>query len=177
MSELGRAPGTDLSGKVEFVRVHAFELQQTDLFVEASGVSGKTAVGSHHAMAGNDDGNGIVPHGTAYGLGRHVRSVKGFGGKSGELFVGDDFAAGNTAQRLPDELPERTSCRSKGQFAGGGATAGEIPVEPACRQSKNGQITAGTGRFLERALKVFLTVHPETDEVDAVSDKRKRADG
>ena len=97
-------------------RVHAFQLQKADFFVEASGIPCETAVCSHNPVTGNDDGNGIVSYGSAYGLSGHAFFMEGAGGKRGERLVCDGFAVGNAAEFLPDELPERTSRRGERQF-------------------------------------------------------------
>ena len=169
--------GTSRSGGMKSIRVYAFELQKKDFSVYASGVAGETAVRAHDAVTGDDDGNGIVPHGSAHGLSRHAFFMEGLGGTCGERFVGDGFTAGDAAELLPDELSERTSRRCQGQLGGRGSSAGKISVQPEGGERKHGQIVARTRFFRKRTLKVFLSVDPEADDMDAVADKSKRPDG
>ena len=171
------AAGNGLRRGMEKIRVHAFEPQQADFFVDASGVSGEASVTAHDAMAGNDDGNGIVPHCAAHGLGGHGFPVKGSGGLFGELSVGDHAPPGNAAQRLPDEAAEFASRRGEGQFVGGGLLPGKISVEPRYGLHEHGAVRGGHRRDGQRALKVFLTVDPETDDVILVADDGERTDG
>ena len=128
-------------------------------------------------MAGNDDGNGVVSHRAAHGLGGHGFPVKGAGGLFGELSVGDHAPPGNAAQRLPDEAAEFASRRGEGQFVGRGPLPGKISVEPRYGLHEHGAVRGGYRRDGQRALKVFLTVDPETDDVILVADDGERSDG
>ena len=71
-----------------------------------------------------------MPYGSAHSLRGHAFFVKGLGGKFGQVTIGDDLSVGNEAKFPPDELPERTSCRSEGEFGRRRAFAGKIAVQP-----------------------------------------------
>lgn len=52
----------------ETVHSYAFVLQKPYLFIDTSGVSGQATVRPHNPVAGNDEGNGIVPNSSSDGL-------------------------------------------------------------------------------------------------------------
>ena len=53
-------------------RFHAFQFQQSDLFIQAAGVAGEAAASADDAMTGHDDADGIVADGAADSLRRHA---------------------------------------------------------------------------------------------------------
>ena len=52
----------------ETVHSYAFVFQKPYLFIDTSGVSGQATVRPHNPVAGNDEGNGIVPNSSSDGL-------------------------------------------------------------------------------------------------------------
>ena len=48
-----------------FAVLITFMLQQPSFALRAAGIAGQLAVGTDHAVTGNDDGNGVAAHGAA----------------------------------------------------------------------------------------------------------------
>lgn len=55
-----------LKGKINLL----LQLQECSFAVEAAGVASEGAVGAYNTVAGNDDSDGIAPHGTTHRLRR-----------------------------------------------------------------------------------------------------------
>lgn len=51
--------------------VRLFYLQETGFTMEAGGIAGEGAVGADDAVAGDDEGDGVVPHRSSHCLSRH----------------------------------------------------------------------------------------------------------
>lgn len=58
------------SGDIQPGHVHALQLQQELLVGHASGVACQTSVATHNPVTGDQNGDGVVAHGTAHCLGR-----------------------------------------------------------------------------------------------------------
>ena len=57
---------------MQLFHVRPFPDQETAFLLHAARVSCQAAVRSHHPVTGNDDGDGIVAHRAAHGLGTAV---------------------------------------------------------------------------------------------------------
>ena len=124
-------------------------------------------------MAGNDEGNLVVPHGAAHGLSRHT--LKAFLGRQPprQRAVGGRLAVGNLQQQPPDSLPEGRADgvqrRRKIRLM-----AAEIAVQPAAGFGQYGRVLLG--RFTgQHGGKVFLTLEPESGQAQIVRRKEDAA--
>ena len=96
----------------------ALKAQQGLFSVESAGVSRQTASDAHDAVAGNDDGNGIMADGSPHSLRRHGTAMHEPRSSFGKSFVGDDFSEGNAAKLLPYQLPEVAPPRGQRKLEG-----------------------------------------------------------
>ena len=95
------------------IRIHlnmdVFHLQETDFFVEAAGISSETATCAKNPVAGDDQGDGIMSHGSADSLGGHPSKPHPGGNACGNLAVGHGFTERDGQQNLPHCLAERSA--------------------------------------------------------------------
>lgn len=85
-------------------RFGALQFQQPLLSGKAAGIPRKATVRPHHPVAGDHDGNGVVPHRTADSLGA------GTAEDPGQVSVGDGLPPGNLPEKAKYFLPERRAC-------------------------------------------------------------------
>ena len=94
---------------------------------------------AHHAVAGNDDADGVVPHRAAHRLAGHGRPAH-LGGQPGrQRAIGGGGAVGDAAQQRPHLLAERAARRPQGQRARARLFPGKIGVQPLPRCPEHGQ--------------------------------------
>ena len=123
--------------------------QQPHLPGHAAAVSSQASAGPHHPVAGNDQADGVVAHGAAYGLGRHLFFPRLSCHLPGDGPIGHGLSIRDGQHDPSHLLPENTA----GQFKGRGE-AGILPLEiqfqPAAGLLENGQvrISPGSGQFL-----------------------------
>ena len=92
------------------LQLYALQPEQRHLFVQAAGITGQVAAGADDPVAGNDDGDRIVPHGAAYRPGRHLAGSS-WGDSlfsTGSSFGSDLFS---TSRTFTAALWGRFSCR------------------------------------------------------------------
>ena len=80
------------------LQLDPFQLQQRHLLIQAAGITGQPAPGADDPVAGNDDGDRIVPHGAAYCPGRHLAGSSWDSGlfSTGSSFRRNLFCTGQT---------------------------------------------------------------------------------
>ena len=110
-----------------------FQLQQAHFFLNAPGIACQAAAGSHHPVAGDDDGDFIVAYRPADCLCRHPGLALFCSQLPCQRAVGRGLAVRDLEQQLPHGPPER---RSNGVERWGKIRlpAAEINIQPAlCR--------------------------------------------
>ena len=160
---------------MEFGYIHAFTLKQLKLFVDASCVSGQTSVASYDAVTGNDDGNRIMSYGTTDSLCRHI-FLELLGGKSGKTAIGDDGSVRNAAEFAPDVPTKCAACRCQWQFGRERTSSGKVAIQPVASLLQKGVMRSIQRWLCECALKIFLSVDPESGNVLVGADDGKAAD-
>ena len=83
-----------------------FQCQQLCLFVDAACVAGQAAVGADDPVAGDDDGDLVVPDRPTHGLCRHPGKTVHRRQLLCQRAVGRGLAVGDLEQQRPDFLPE-----------------------------------------------------------------------
>src|SRR5687767_4720767 len=106
------AAGPQSEGALPQCQLPALELEQELLALDPEPVSHQCAGGTHHTMAGHDDGDGVAPVGGPDGA-RRGRPADGCGNSP----IAGRLATGDLSQRLPDQPLE------------GGAAHAEAEVE------------------------------------------------
>ena len=132
------------------------------LLVDAVGVACETAACADDAVAGDDDGDGVVCDGAADGVGGFFHADA-----AGDFTVGDRFAVGNREQDVPDFLTKRCGFRCERRQKVGLLPA-EVEVEPAACLLEYREAFLLVLLF-ERGGEVFLPVEPKADERRAVA--------
>lgn len=97
--------------------------QQCPLAVEAAGIAGEAAIGTDNAVTGNDNRDGVAPHGTAHRLRRAATDA------ASQFAVGHRLSVGDSKQGLPNTLLEWCASQQKvwGEIR---FLSGEKDVEP-----------------------------------------------
>ena len=85
--------------------IGVLKFQKLHLFVDSAGVSGETTVRADHTVAGNDDGNFVVPDGTADRLRGYPTAALRFQ-PTGNVPICYDLSPGNVEQNAPDGKTE-----------------------------------------------------------------------
>src|SRR5690242_2127057 len=133
--------------------------EQPALALDAAAIAGQCPVRSDDAVAGDDDADGVVPIGVAYGADRC-----GASDPLGERAIGDGLAAGDLAQRPPHAFLERRAPGRYRQGIDGVQLAGEISAD---RPAEAGGIPGpGQGEAVgpvlhpERSLQAIVLIGP-----------------
>ena len=74
---------------------NTFQIQKRDFSLDTSGITGEAAICPQHSVTGNDDGNGVVSHCAAYGLGGHMGDSALLCDHPGNLPVGYGLSIGD----------------------------------------------------------------------------------
>lgn len=123
-----------------------FQCQQLCLFVDAACVAGQAAVGADDPVAGDDDGDLVVPDRPTHGLCRHPGKTVHRRQLLCQRAVGRGLAVGDLEQQRPDFLPEGgtngVERRSEVRLL-----SAEVNIQPAL-------CFAEEGRFLRLMLRV-----------------------
>jgi len=118
-------------------------------------------------MAGHDDGDGVVSHGTPYGLGGHAGQSPLPCDPARDVPIGHGVTEGDGAQNLPHRKLEVGADLLQGRGEVRSPT-GEVDVEPPPRGVKDRQIP-----FLrilrDLVAEKFFAVKPEPDQALAVA--------
>mgnify|MGYP001643793670 FL=1 len=146
----------------ELRHIYAFERQELHLLVDAVGVACETAACADDAVAGDDDGDGVVRDGAADGVGGFFHADA-----AGDFAVGYRFAVGDREQDVPDFLTKRCGFRCERRQKVGLLPA-EVKVEPAACLLEYREAFLLVLLF-ERGGEVFLPVKPKADERRAVA--------
>ena len=100
-------------GHKKTTHICALQTEKLHLAVYAAGIPGEAAAGAYHSVAGNEQGNGVVTHRAAHGLGGRICAdggctvpgdiAKAFGGGAdwvmlGGMLAGHDEAGGETVE-------------------------------------------------------------------------------
>ena len=93
----------------ELRHVQTFVLQKPYFVLYTAAKSGKASICADDTVAGDNDRDGIVAHGTAHCLGRHMRFIQIRSCLPGDLAVSGDLPVGNLAEKSPDFLAKRAS--------------------------------------------------------------------
>ena len=91
---------------VKICRLCVFQRQQAYLRFDAARVAGQAAVAAHHPMAGNDDGNRVMPHRAAHGLRGDALSAVYLRQLFCQCAVGRGLSVGDLQQQRPHRLSE-----------------------------------------------------------------------
>ena len=142
--------------------IYAFERQELHLLVDAVGVACETAARADDAVAGDDDGDGVVCDGAADGMGGFFHADA-----AGDRAVGHRFTVGNREQDVPDFLTKRR-CFWCERWQKVGLLSAEVEFEPATCLLEYGEAFLFVLLF-ERSGEVFLPVEPKADERRAVA--------
>ena len=113
--------------------IYAFERQELHLLVDAVGVACEAAARADDAVAGDDDGYGIVRDGAADRVGGLFHA-----NAAGYCAVGHRFAVGNREQDVPDFFAKRRGLRCERRQKVG-ILAAEVEFEPAARLLEYGE--------------------------------------
>ena len=143
------------------MKAYALQLQESDFPVDAPAISGHGSIGAYDAVAWNDDGDGVVAHRTADGLGRPATNT------AGDVAIGHLTAIGYFQKLLPDSLAESASLHPQG-WSEMGYVAIEVDIEPLACLTEYWQV----GPFL-KCLVLLVgrrspAIKPETDKRYAV---------
>src|SRR5699024_6558120 len=76
--------------------------EQTDFFINASGITGQAAVRSEDTVAWYNDRNRIVSHGTANSLGGHMIQTSFSGNLTCDVSISSRFPVRDCAENFPD---------------------------------------------------------------------------
>ena len=133
---------------------------------EAGGVAGEAAASAHHAVAGDDQGDGVAANGGADGPGQSPAGRpgprRGAGTHpGGNLPVGGRAAVGDGPEDLPDGLLERSSYKAQ-RGSEVRLPAAEIDVQPPPGLVKDRQVSLQAFRAKDGS-KVLLA--PPSGEV------------
>ena len=77
------------------MHIRFLQLEQADFFINAAGITGQTAAFADDAVAGNDDGDFIVPYSAADSLRRHTGKIFPLGKMGGDVAIGSCLSVGN----------------------------------------------------------------------------------
>lgn len=155
--------------------VHFFYFQQLDFLINTRCIPRQTAVAAHHAVAGNNDADGVMSHRTPYGLCRHGLESALACDFLGNVTVCHGAAVWNAKQYFPNRFSEPGTFHLQGRQKVGLAAV-EIKVEPLSGLFENGKILF-LAIAMQRGGMVFLRVEPQTDEVFPVAVKREVSKG
>ena len=99
------------------------QLQEGTFAVEAACITGEAAVRADNTVAGDDNGDGVAPHGTAHRLRRAATDA------ASQFAVGHRLSVGDSKQGLPNTLLEWCASQQKvwGEIR---FLSGEKDVEP-----------------------------------------------
>ena len=148
-------------------KVDALQCEQACLAVGAGGISGQSAVRPQHAVAWDDDADGIVPDGTPDGLCREGRQSPAASQLVRNVAVGHRMPVGDGEQDAPHLAPEGSAFQAdRGQAKG--LSAGEISIEPTARLPEDGQVTVGTG-VEPTCVEMPLAHKPEARQTSVLS--------
>ena len=79
-------------------QIYVFVAEKETLFVQPACIPRQLAVGTDNAVAWNQNGNGIAPHGTADRLGRHAALALLRRQSAGNFAIGRGFPLRNLPQ-------------------------------------------------------------------------------
>ena len=113
--------------------------QKPDLLSQAPGIAREAAPCADHPVAGNDQGNGIVPHSPAHRLGSHPRLTRERRHFSGDFAVGGSCTIGNLPEHPPHRLAKGTAGRRQGQLRRIRPFPCEVCLQPILSLLKNRQ--------------------------------------
>ena len=151
------------------------QFQQLYFFVNAPGVSGKAAVCAHYAVAGDDDGNFVVPHCAANGLRGHIGKAVPCGKLPRNIAIGNGLAVGNFQKNFPYALAECGACgvqrRQKVRLM-----ACKVNIQPTLCLGKGGRVLLDM-LCGQRAGKIFLPIEPKSPKAGSVRGKQYSAQG
>lgn len=143
-----------------------FQRQQLCLFVDAACVAGQAAVGADDPVAGDDDGDLVVPDRPTHGLCRHPGKTVHRRQLLCQCAVGRGLAVGDLEQQRPDFLPEGGT--------NGVERRSEVRLLPAEVTIQPALCFAEDGRFLRRMFRVqrigeiFFAIEPESGQADLI---------
>ena len=142
--------------------INVFQLQQLHFPVDAAAITGETSACSDDAVAGDHQGNGVVPHRAADGLGGHFCQSALARDPGGDLPVGHGLPVGNGEHDVADGLPERcgivTKWRQKVRFS-----AGKVYIQPLFRVLQQQLLPLLRLRRQDVSV-VLLPVEPQADD-------------
>lgn len=155
--------------------VRALQTEKLHLAVEAAGIAGEAAAGAHHPVTGDEQGNGVVPHRAAHGLGGHLVPALSAGQLSGDLAVGHGLAVGDGQHDVAHGLAKGSGIIAQGREKIG-ALAGKIDVQPAHGLPEQ-RVLLRLGVRRKGAAKVLLAAEPKPDDGALVASEGDRAQG
>ena len=88
-------------GDKELADIGFFQSQQAQFFIDAAGIAGEAAIAADYPVAGDNDGDFIMPYRPADRLGRHMRQPSLLGNHLGNVAVGGCLPIGNLPQNFP----------------------------------------------------------------------------
>ena len=149
--------------------INAFKRQELHLLIDAVGIAREAAVRADDAVAGNDDGDRVVPDSAADGLGGHAGGLLA-GDRFGDLAVCHRLSVGNREKDVPDLFAERRGfrCERRQKVR---LFAAEVNVEPAASFLEYGEAFLLVCIF-KRGGEILLPVEPKSDEGCAVTGER-----
>ncbi len=154
----------------QLVRQCLFHLEQPDFPVDATRITREASVGSHHAMARDNERDGIVPDSAAHSLRRHTIPAFFPGNPGSNFAISHCLAKRNGKHNLPDYLAEgrctHVQFRSEVRIL-----ATEIDVQPAAGIVENREPLL-LMLLIKSICKVLLSVEPKADESLAVTCER-----
>ena len=148
--------------------------EKAALPVNASGIAGQASVASDNTVAGDHQGDGIVPHGTADGLGGHMIPSCLFCKKPGNMAIGHRLTMGDCQKNLPDFFPKCT-CAHPQRWEKTRIFSAEIDAQPAPGLIENRKLPLLVYGIQRRA-KVLLPVKPQADDRFAIACQRNPAE-
>ena len=141
-------------------RQNALQLQQLCLFIDSSGIVGEAAVSTDNPVAGDEQGDGVMPYGPAHCLGRHMRQTAPGGNDRCDFSVGPGLPVRNGQKNIPYRLAEGSPTGREGGKKGRILT-GEVDFQPVKRLLKNRSEPLCT-RVGQGVGIIFLTLKPKT---------------
>ena len=121
-------------------------------------------MGGKHAVARDDDRDGVALHGATDGLGRHAPAAAPEHHKVRELPIAREPAVRHVEQKRPHLALKARAPRGQGQLARIGALAGKVALEPPQGPGKH-RLVRALGRVgLHERVMPRLPVEGASDE-------------